>query len=52
MLRFNYVLAGEEKAGCLGLVVFLLEKKELVAVLAGEDRAGCVFAGEEGELVA
>ena len=31
MLRFGCVLAGEERAGCLGLVVFLLGKRELVA---------------------
>ena len=31
LLRFGCVPAWEKKAGCLGLVVFLLGKRELVA---------------------
>ena len=31
LLRFGDVLDGTERAGCLGLVVFLLGKRELVA---------------------
>ena len=33
MLRFGCILAGEERAGCFGLVVFLLGKRELVALV-------------------
>ena len=56
MLRFGCVFAGEERAGCLGLAVFLLEKRELVAWVwlcsswrrkSWLLRFGCVLAGEE-----
>ena len=41
MLRFGCVLAGEKRASCLGLVVFLLGKECCLL------RSGCVLAGEE-----
>ena len=59
--RFGCVLAAEERADCLGLIVFLLGKREssllrFGCVLAGEQRAGClglvVFLLGKRELVA
>ena len=56
LLRFGCVLAGEERAGCLGLVVFLLGKRELVVKgwlysCWGREswllRFGCVLTGKE-----
>ena len=47
LLRFGCILAGEEIAGCLNLVVFLLGKRESWLLMFG-----CVLAGEERELIA